>query len=310
MTPHRSNVARDPVALFTLGPGEPPDSLSRYLSSLSFHLNGFGHQHDNTGAECPPRVIGDIELILYRGGTGWITIADQRFSCAAGDLVLIPPYVPHEIRTDPADAHDNYWVHVDVTPSYERDRFAGLLLPPDGGYRVRLAADNDVAVLMELVARQMTDRPPGYAAAVEGLLRALLVAVVMTTGRYGRGAMSVIPGDRPFPADGTEALDRVIRYAMEHLADDFGADDLASAAGCSRSRLFELFRERLGRTPMAFVRWLRLRQVELLLKTSDLTVTEISSRVGIVSPFHLSRLFKAQYGVSPSDYRRRVLRLP
>jgi AraC-like DNA-binding protein len=43
---------------------------------------------------------------------------------------------------------------------------------------------------------------------------------------------------------------------------------------------------------------------ELLLSGENLTVAEVSYRVGIDDPFYFSRRFKMQFGVSPSIYQR------
>lgn len=54
---------------------------------------------------------------------------------------------------------------------------------------------------------------------------------------------------------------------------------------------------------MAMVRWMRLREAERLLRSTERSVKEISALVGISSPFHLSRLVKELYGVSPQQLR-------
>ena len=45
---------------------------------------------------------------------------------------------------------------------------------------------------------------------------------------------------------------------------------------------------------------------ELLLSEDNLTVAEVSYKVGISDPFYFSKCFKAQFGVAPSVYQRGV----
>ena len=286
-----------PLQLFSIDRAGDADRLSRYLSSLTLTIRGFGHQHDDPTAECEPRVIGDFEFILYRSGVGRIGVGERSYVCRAGDLVLIPPYVPHEIRTDPSDVHDNYWLHIDVWPLHEVTAFCRLLLPADGSHAVHLPPDSDIPRIMELVAEQFATHRPGSAAAAHGLVRALVASVARL--------VSVDDADVPRPIGDRDAaaLARAIDCVLGNPDRHTDADELAHHAGCSRSRLFSLFRDRLGHPPMEFVRWVRLRQVELRLKTSDLTLEEISRRSGFASPFHLSRAFKLRYGVSPAAYR-------
>jgi AraC-like DNA-binding protein len=57
-------------------------------------------------------------------------------------------------------------------------------------------------------------------------------------------------------------------------------------------------------------RWIRTRRLERCRADlrnpalSDLTVTSIALRRGFTDPAHFSRLFRAAFGTTPSQYRR------
>ena len=59
-------------------------------------MNRFGHQHDDPAAEADPRVIGDVELIYFRGGRGRVVSSESTYACRRGDLVIIPPFYERE----------------------------------------------------------------------------------------------------------------------------------------------------------------------------------------------------------------------
>jgi AraC-like DNA-binding protein len=265
---------------------------------LTFVIDAFGHQHDAPRAECGLRVIGDFEVICYRGGTGRILVDRTWHEVRGGSLVILPPYLPHEIRTVASDPHDNYWIHFDLDETYEQDALAGLLLPTASACVT--TASTSTRTLMEAIAAQMLTTPPGYRAAAEGLLVALVAELIRSV--YDPSAAV------PAPLDGRRAsmIRRALRFITTHLADDISVPRLCAEAGCGKSLLHELFRERFGEAPMHVVRWARLRQAERLLRSTDLTVTEISARVGIASAFHLSSLFRDRYGMAPSRYREQT----
>ena len=52
--------------------------------------------------------------------------------------------------------------------------------------------------------------------------------------------------------------------------------------------------------------WAERHQAEMLLSEDNLTVAEVSYKVGISDPFYFSKCFKAQFGVAPSVYQRGV----
>jgi AraC-like DNA-binding protein len=53
------------------------------------------------------------------------------------------------------------------------------------------------------------------------------------------------------------------------------------------------------------MRVVRMKKAMELLQTGQLTVSEISYKVGITDPFYFSRCFKAQFGHSPSAYLKK-----
>ncbi|KMW56812.1 HTH-type transcriptional regulator glxA [Candidatus Rhodobacter oscarellae] len=93
--------------------------------------------------------------------------------------------------------------------------------------------------------------------------------------------------------------------AMEnHVADPLVLDDLAALAGVSARQLTRLFRDRLGASPMAYYRDLRLDVAERLLVGSAMPLTEIALAVGFANSSHFSKSYAARNGRPPSRARR------
>ena len=61
-----------------------------------------------------------------------------------------------------------------------------------------------------------------------------------------------------------------------------------------------------GYSPNEYLRVIRMKKAAELLLTEDLTVAEISYKVGINDPYYFSKCFKNQFGVSPSAYRKKL----
>jgi AraC-like DNA-binding protein len=83
-------------------------------------------------------------------------------------------------------------------------------------------------------------------------------------------------------------------HTLQHLAD---------IAGMSRATFAEQFRKTFGRTPMGFVKEVRLRRAARFLSATDLPVKAIAGRVGYSSRSHFSRAFKSMMGADPASYR-------
>jgi transcriptional regulator GlxA family with amidase domain len=78
---------------------------------------------------------------------------------------------------------------------------------------------------------------------------------------------------------------------------------LADLVNLSTSRLRHLFKQETGTTPVQFLRELRMRNAEILLRTTFLTIKEVGSSVGMRSVSHFAREFKKVHGISPTAYR-------
>ncbi len=84
---------------------------------------------------------------------------------------------------------------------------------------------------------------------------------------------------------------------------DLGA--VAAHAGYSRFHFIRAFKQVYGLTPGQYLSRRRIERAEELLRTADLSVTEICWLVGFGSLGTFSARFKEQTGLTPSAYRRR-----
>jgi AraC family transcriptional regulator len=80
---------------------------------------------------------------------------------------------------------------------------------------------------------------------------------------------------------------------------------VAKAAGRHEVHLAREFRRYFGTSIGAYMRALRTEQAARLLSQTREGITEIALRCGFASHAHLCRMFRAQYGTTPSQYRAR-----
>ncbi len=71
----------------------------------------------------------------------------------------------------------------------------------------------------------------------------------------------------------------------------------------SYSHFTRLFRQHTGRSLIDYIVELRLNYAAMLLKTTDLSILEISTRVGYDSYSHFTRLFRKKFGSTPKEFR-------
>ena len=82
---------------------------------------------------------------------------------------------------------------------------------------------------------------------------------------------------------------------------DFSVEDLGKEIGMSRSALYKKLSFITGKSPIEFIRILRLKKGKEMLEKGETSISQISWNVGF-SPKQFAKYFKEEYGCLPSDY--------
>ncbi|MCB0398884.1 MAG: response regulator [Winogradskyella sp.] len=99
-------------------------------------------------------------------------------------------------------------------------------------------------------------------------------------------------------------LNSVIQHIQEHIDDsNFGATELAKAMAMSDSQLYRKLKAISNTSTAIFIRKVRLEKGKELLKTTDLSISEIAYAVGFNDPNYFSKTFKEEFEKSPSEFR-------
>ena len=95
-------------------------------------------------------------------------------------------------------------------------------------------------------------------------------------------------------------------YVEQNISDDeLSVETLSSVLNMSRVHLYKKLLSLTGNTPSEFIRLIRLRRAEQLLRQSQLNVAEISYEVGFNNPRYFSKYFREMYGMTPSQYKEK-----
>ena len=88
------------------------------------------------------------------------------------------------------------------------------------------------------------------------------------------------------------------------LSADVSPSSLAKTQGVSLEYLSTVFRKETGKTLTEYIRERRIEYAEYLLKTTNLQIQTVALHCGILDAQYFSKLFKAQIGQTPLQYRR------
>ena len=98
-------------------------------------------------------------------------------------------------------------------------------------------------------------------------------------------------------------IQKAIKTVEERISDsDFSVEELGKELGMSRSFLYKKLMAITGVGPAEFIRTIRVKRGMALLERSQMQISEIAYQVGFNSLKSFTMNFKAEYGMTPSEY--------
>jgi AraC-like DNA-binding protein len=159
--------------------------------------------------------------------------------------------------------------------------------------------DNEhIRGIFEALTRECQQTGPASRAMMTALMNQCLIEVLRDVEEESGGSLPWLSAlDDP-------RLSKVVEAILDHPEQNYTLESLAAIAAMSRATFIRHFEKSFDRTPMDYVRDVRLRRAAQLLQTSSMPVDSVAGRVGYASRSHFSRVFHEQYGVSPADFRK------
>jgi signal transduction histidine kinase/DNA-binding response OmpR family regulator len=87
--------------------------------------------------------------------------------------------------------------------------------------------------------------------------------------------------------------------------EDFAVDDICKKIGISRVQLYRKVKALIGYNVNDYILHVRLQKARFLLTKENLTISEVSFRVGFSSQGYFSTVFKSKFGVTPSEFKEK-----
>ena len=103
--------------------------------------------------------------------------------------------------------------------------------------------------------------------------------------------------------DYIQRINKVVAYINNHLDETLELKTLANEAALSDFHFHRIFKALKGEAIGGYITRLRLEATARLLRYTALTIEEIAFNIGYETTASLSKAFKKQYGISPTEYR-------
>ena len=216
------------------------------------------------------------EIVLNLEGEGVTEIGGERTAFFPGSVHIVSPQVPHSKEAQ-ASFRDIYF-HVDALP-----------FPVEGAVALRDDGAETLRRLMQLLLLRYLQKKKD-----DQILQQLFELVMSSLSELYHAT----------PSD--PAVERLMRRLTLSFNDpELSVGDLLAESGYHVDHIRRRFITVTGKTPNAYLTALRMAHAKRLLGGSEgegLSIAEVSAMCGYYDTHYFARVFRAQFGVSPSTY--------
>lgn len=235
-------------------------------------------------------------LVLMLRGDGTVLLDGRMLDMPQNCALLIFPYQFHQfVRTD---APGLSWLLI----TFESDDADYLLPLQNRSVRISPVCLREINLMLpEFRSRAIPDsvKSPILSARLEVVLYSLLAEV---SPKSPRSAVKSVSPNQPM----YEVIRKVAASVLQNLSRNYSINDAAEDVGISVSYLQKIFHKILGVGVGAYIRRHKIFHAARLLKSTGMSVSEISEKCGFESLYSFSRTFKAVMKSSPRTFRGNI----
>lgn len=101
-----------------------------------------------------------------------------------------------------------------------------------------------------------------------------------------------------------QLIEKAMKYVSQNISNpELSVEGLSEYLSMSRVNLYKKMKQITGKSPIEFIRIIRLKRAAQLLRESQLNISEIAYKTGFNNPKMFSKYFKEEFGILPSAYQ-------
>ena len=246
------------------------------------------------------------ELTYIVLGRGKRVLGDSETDFAEGNLVFIPPHIPHCWKFDNDDV-DAMGCIAHFTLTFKTE-FIDRCLSAFPELTERLESLKSVASVLSFddeTARVISDMLYKMSREEESELLPYVFRLVLLISK--RESSATVVGRFAETDRTSERVKKVREFTQSNYARTITIDMIAEHVGMNRSSFCTFFKKATGQTYITYLNKLRVDRACYLLRQGTFSVTEVCYMVGFNDVPYFNRCFKNNRGMSPKEYAEGVV---
>ena len=228
-------------------------------------------------------------VYLLNGNAEYIDYTEKKYFLKAGDYFQRIPGYRHTTLIDSNSSYKEFYVTISMK-CFEACREIGFipLDPPVGTLGPSLETVSRFLLLRKHFQKSSSEDIPELAMECQNFIFKFFIAV----------------RNRKFGSYYSELISKACKCLVEDFETPPDLEKFCRRNGCSYHSFRRRFKERIGLSPAKYRIQRRLDTAYSLLKQEQLSISEISWKLGYSSPFEFSNQFKKYFGTAPSFLKK------
>lgn len=239
------------------------------------------------------------QLLYVADGEAVITVAGKAYPAPAGTLVLIGRFESHSVRIT-GQRYCRYTIMVDPCIYGYHAMLGTRLLSVLMNRPTHFCHAADLSDLPQMkgILAQMSRECQHDAVMNEKMLLILLSQILVFFCRQ-------CPENLPKPSSHLHLVQRIRQHLEDNYSCPCDLEELAQQFHLSQSHMSHIFRRITGSSIITYLTAYRLTAAKHCLIETDLPIGTVSENCGFTDQSNFGRIFKAETGLSPSQFRKK-----
>lgn len=238
----------------------------------------------------------DYYVLFVISGRITVTFDNIDYTANKGDLVIYYPHTPQKVVRKKADNPANFWIHFNGYAIPEILTQCGL--SKNGVYSVG-KVDIISDIFKQIILAQRLAKNKIH---INSLFLRLFSEISLSNE-------TMLPKAPSQVSHAERIVQGIIQMAWEYKSPR-KISEYARLCGMSHGRFCVVFKEATGKTPQKFIEDIKLSKAKEMLINTTLSMASVAENAGFRDPLYFSRVFRANTGISPTEYRKGKLYFP
>ena len=242
----------------------------------------------NSGEEISAHWHEHLEILYFRSGSCKVGVSGETIKAEADDTVVINSNELHFLEK----SENSQYFCIIINPKFFSD-----VIFDDVIIKRIINKDAIIKKCFDDIFLEHTLRHDGYDMVIKSIAYRLMAHLVRNHRTQKPSELTASTRNTK-----TQRITEILSYIDTHYSEKLTTAELAKKAYLNEQYFCQIFKKATGQSLVMYLNRYRIEKATVLLKNTELSITEIAMNVGFDNANYFSRIFRKHIGMNPREY--------